>query len=114
MPEFDLAYAEYLARKRLSTFKSKLLKAHKKYGESEEQAFLFTSALLEVSMDICRENGWFTKDSWDAHKVPMAKMFSDYYVASEKYASIKTYYLRSFFDDRRRQQIGANKKSSNP
>lgn len=116
MDTFDLSIAKKIVdsnmkkesrkKKFLWAISFKKKKSSAKFGDAKEKEYDYNSALLDTTILICRENGWFTEDSWIKHKVPINTLFNNLWKSSIEYSKIKKYYLRNFFDERKRSQIG--------
>ena len=77
-----------------------VIKKHK-YGEVKEQNYKLSLAKVEIMQDVCRINNWTTKKDWEKHRVPVANLFKELYVAATEYSDILKYYAKLRFDQRK-------------
>jgi hypothetical protein len=116
MEMFDMSIARKITDSNIKqeAFKKKLLWAisfkkkdnSAKFGDAKEKDYEYNSELLNTAILICRENGWFTEESWIKHRVPIKSLFNNLWKSAIEYSNVKKYYLKSFFDERKRAQIG--------
>jgi hypothetical protein len=106
MSKFDLDFVKRLARQKMNKkLNDPIMKLFKKkvghkYGDSEYEDYLFHMYVLDFTEEVCRVNNWLTRLDWKEHGVPMNSIIKSFYEVSVKYADIKKYYAKQFYDQR--------------
>jgi len=95
-PKFDIKTIEKSCQRvDLPLFKNK-------YGNKEKQEYMFRLAIMEKVLNICKKEGWLTKQDWNNNNIPMKDLIKNLFYASEKYLDIKKYFVFMEFEKQRK------------
>lgn len=104
MDNFVEGYATRIARSRVN---KKLLKNKKsRYGDDKKRNYEFYVELVNLTEEICRVNGWMTKEEMDKHNVPIDEYMRLLVKAATEYSEVLIYYAKQWYDDRRDKHMG--------
>jgi len=104
MDEFSEAYATRIARARVN--KAQIAPKKAKYGDNKKKDYDFHRELVAITEEICRANGWMTKEEMDKHNVPIEKYMRLLVQAATTYADVLKYYAKQWYDERRDKHMG--------